>query len=406
MSETEIIITEDGIRLRLTRVGHQDASATKPPKAVLLLHGASANRRTFEVHEGGLARHLAKTFDVWLLDWRGSSIVVDDDEENRTKAPELFNFSSAAQFDIQAALSVIRGKYQVKRPIGAVGHCMGSGVLAEAIARECVTHDQVDCIVLLTLGLFYEAPLDSRMKSEERILDRLKAEMAATREFTRIDPRVQNAAGLLKSKWPRELDDLYRDWPGQVFHARDSESLGDRTELCRTAGQMCNRLSFMYGMPYYHGNLVDEIHGTAEVNPVLPEQFGSIPLHMYLHAARNIRQRHATLYRPPESANGSSTANPKDSGESETFVSDAARDNFRKLKKITLITGDRNRLWHRNSIDLMYEWLTQGRPAGRQVEKHILPKYGHQDLLWGKDAPEEVYKKIEEGLRVPYEPTI
>jgi hypothetical protein len=146
----------------------------------------------------------------------------------------------------------------------------------------------------------------------------------------------------------------------------------------------------MYGMPYYHGNLVDEIHGTSSNPPVLPvlkDQFGAIPLHMYLHAAQNIRRRHATFY---EDKNLSD----------EVFISDAARGQFSDLDKVTLITGARNRLWHRNSIDLMYEWLTQGRlRPGYRVQKHILPNYGHQDLLWGKKAPADVYEFIEKGLR-------
>ena len=150
---------------------------------------------------------------------------------------------------------------------------------------------------------------------------------------------------------------------------------------------MCNRVSFMYGMPYHHGNLVDEIHGTAEIDPVLQQQFGSIPLHMYLHAARNIRQRHATFYKDPARDNS-------------RFVDGDALNRFRNLKgKITLITGGRNRLWHRNSIDLMYEWLTQGDFGfRRRVEKHILLDYGHQDLLWGKLAPDKVYGIIRDGL--------
>jgi len=147
---------------------------------------------------------------------------------------------------------------------------------------------------------------------------------------------------------------------------------------------LCNRLSFMYGMPYQHDNLVPEIHGAVGVNPVLQEQFGAIPLDMFMHAAQNVRQGQATVYRQPD----------------KSLVSDEALRNFRALGKITLITGALNRLWHRNSIDLMYEWLIRGDSGGRErVEKHVFPTYGHQDLLWGKDAADDVFATIEAGLR-------
>ena len=81
------------------------------------------------------------------------------------------------------------------------------------------------------------------------------------------------------------------------------------------------------------------------------------------------------------------------------FLDEDARDAFRSLRKVTLITGALNRLWHRDSIDLMYEWLVRGSAAYRgRVHKHVLPGYGHQDLLWGRDASRDVWLRIREGL--------
>jgi hypothetical protein len=66
-----------------------------------------------------------------------------------------------------------------------------------------------------------------------------------------------------------------------------------------------------------------------------------------------------------------------------------------------LIAGARNRLWHRDSIDLMYEWLRSNVPAGARkpsIKKHILPDYAHLDLLWGPNAREDVYELIKDSL--------
>jgi hypothetical protein len=67
---------------------------------------------------------------------------------------------------------------------------------------------------------------------------------------------------------------------------------------------------------------------------------------------------------------------------------------------VTLITGNENQVWHRDSIDRMYEWLRRELPLSHRphVRKHVLPLYGHQDLLWGSKAAMDVYPSIEEGL--------
>jgi hypothetical protein len=71
-----------------------------------------------------------------------------------------------------------------------------------------------------------------------------------------------------------------------------------------------------------------------------------------------------------------------------------------KDRVLTLITGDLNSLWHRDSIDTMYEWLRWGRNRDqpRKLRKHVLNGFGHQDLYWGADAPEHVFPLILEGL--------
>jgi hypothetical protein len=50
----------------------------------------------------------------------------------------------------------------------------------------------------------------------------------------------------------------------------------------------------------------------------------------------------------------------------------------------------------------MYEWLFRGRKSEqpREVRKHVLAGFGHQDLHWGSKAPSEVFPRIVEGLRL------
>jgi hypothetical protein len=184
----------------------------------------------------------------------------------------------------------------------------------------------------------------------------------------------------LTFRFPLELETVYANWPGRPFHEPKSED-----EQNTPVDEMCNRLRFMYGMPYLHGRLKKEIH--ALEHPKLTKQFGGIPLHMYIHAARNIRRGHASFY--------------EGTVDNELFVSDTARDHFKVLDKVTLITGELNRLWHRNSVDLMYEWLCRGEPEfAKRVEKKVFADFGHQDLLWGNDADTCIFPTIASGLRV------
>ena len=138
----------------------------------------------------------------------------------------------------------------------------------------------------------------------------------------------------------------------------------------------------MFGMPYLPDN-IPTIHAGE-----LPKQFGYIPVQFLLHCCQNLRRGYAA----PFAGNAKTRSLTSDSS---LLRQDAFRD-----RKLTLITGDLNSLWHRDSIDTMYEWLLRGRPSDRplQLRKHVLAGYGHQDLHWGVKAPTDVFPLIVNGL--------
>lgn len=362
-----------------------DGSGRKP---VLLLHGASGNHLTFTVREGGLAGYLASCgFDPWLLDWRGSSEVVEAACKDGTLAKHKadFNFNLAASEDVPRAIATMR-ESGVALPVSALGFCMGAGVLSEAIAMGHInkTEVEVDCVVLMTLGLFYEPPLDGRLKVQDRVLESLTSERP---EVLFVDPRVADDGKGLATPWGKTLEDLYHLWPVALKTHQDPGPTTGAGEFDRV-DHMCNRLSFIYGSPYIHDNLVADVHAKDADPPLLPTLFGAVPLQMLIHGVRNIRNRRATML------------NATPGSDDDTIVSPDARERFGKLAKVTLITGALNRLWHRDSIDLMYEWLTRDAlHHATVVEKHILPHYGHQDLLWGKLSGKDVYPTIADGCR-------
>jgi hypothetical protein len=142
----------------------------------------------------------------------------------------------------------------------------------------------------------------------------------------------------------------------------------------------------MYGMPFRLAD-VEYIHNHAG----LSQQFGAMPLSIYVHCLQNLRRGWLAPFNAADN--------------SRALVGEAARRRFAN-RRVTLITGNENQVWHRECMDLMYEWLCNGKPLNNQrpgaeplVVKHVLPKYGHQDLYWSVNAARDVYPRILEGLR-------
>jgi cholesterol oxidase len=341
--------------------------------AVLLLHGVSARHETFLIPPPDPAhpdvpRNLVdwlheRGFEPWLLDWRGSGLTVDRAAEDETleRLRSTFDFDHVARFDIPAALRTIEASTR-RACTRAVGHCMGAASLAQAIASGQAPG--LEHVVLLTIGLFYEPAWDGRLKTQDHALERVRLEEP---DLLTVDPRPGK-------RWPRELEEIYGNWPD----ALRPHPGGDRSET----DEVCNRLSFMYGPIYLEENLFPELHEQR----LLLEQFGGIPLPMYLQAARNARRGWAAGF----------DANNED----VTLIGPEARAFFDGLSAITLVTGVRNQVWHRDSIDRMYEWLRRGpKRDDHRVHKEIVPDYAHQDLLWGERAHRDVFPSIEQGLR-------
>jgi len=344
-------------------------------RPVLLVHGASAGSDTFRIGETQtLVDHLlAAGFDVWTLDWRASMRCAENIYCARvapTKDPSIFTIDAAAENDVPAAIACMRGQYGVAGPIGIVGHCLGGGIVAQGIAEDVLSGDDVENVVLVALGLFYKAGIDNIVKAEDRVLE----ELLAKNQFLlhprkRWDPDVcQHDPG--DGPWDDLLEKPYEIWRATPLRHQ-----------CNVT--FCHRLSYMFGMPYAPA-LIPSIH-----DHFLPRQFGYIPVQFLLHCVQNLRRGYAAPFEP---APGRRALEPD-----RAYLN---REPF-KTRKITLITGDVNSLWHRDSIDTMYEWLRRGTKSEQpfSVDKHVLAGYAHQDLQWGTKAPADVFPRIVAGLQ-------
>lgn len=269
----EELSVPDGIPLRLYRMRNRTPPAllgpARPP--VLLLHGGGGQHDTFCIPRGkSLAEFLWRNgYEPWLLDWRASFVVTDEMGEQVGDKRHLLDLDRAAEQDVTWAIKrirEIRKKGGTRPTVHVIGHCLGAGVLAQAIASglaEKITalealHSEAEeartapigRVVLLTLGLFYLPPVDGKLKNTFRVLEDLWRTGTSL-----IDPR----ALATEETWPAAL---------RGFYEKFGVSSGAHPRLniqSNSSHVLCSRLSFMYGAPYLESNLAPEIHGLRHV---------------------------------------------------------------------------------------------------------------------------------------------
>jgi alpha/beta hydrolase fold len=349
------------IELQLQRVGTARDTAKK---AVLIVHGANSGSATFLVPDGGLAAWLArKDWDVWLLDWRGSPFVMNvrKPEPNVKDEIALFTLDQAAT-DVPRALEFVRREI-AGTPLSLLGHCIGGGITSIAIAEGWVEPFDVKSVVLSSLGLFYEAPWDGWVKAEDFILERVLANDPSS---VFVDPYAE-------TKWPPDIDKAHARWPRAW--------LPQKPDLLK-------RLSFMVGQPWFPKALDRRIDDKA-----LRRVFGRLHLGLYLHCGQSIRRGYAAPFDLTDIIDRSRLTSRRP----DPAINGYLKPQYFNNKKVTLIGGAENRLWHRDSLDLMYEWLLGEAPGGK-FAKLVFPGYGLQEVYWADDAARTAYPEIAKAL--------
>jgi hypothetical protein len=372
-----------GLKLRLRRyLGERGKAlpALDARPAVLLLHGGNSASETFLMPNGGLCRYLHDAGkDVWLLDWRGSPHIVDRLVEDQPPLGgsvraerKLFTLDHVIEEDLPAGLGELRRRLAPGRTLSVLGHCFAGGALGAGIARGVLERFEVDAFVLSTMGLFYEVPWNGWMKAEDFIIERVLHHDPECRAVSPKKPRA----------WPRDVATAFARYPRAWLPP--ASALG---------GEMLRCLTFMFGQPY----TPDALHPSIGARQ-LESQFGYMHLGLYQHAGQLVRRGYSARFDAPDvidrprapRARGAFPALPG---------SDLIPDHF-SGKRITLLCAADNQLWHRDSIDLMHEWLRgiDGSRGRVKVRKHVFPGYRIQDLYWGRDAEREVYPKIAGSL--------
>jgi len=360
--------------LRLRRVG----PARDAARHVLLLHGANTSSDGFLVPEGGLAGWLAERgWQVWLLDWRGSPRVVGGLPGGWLGGSAIeeirhYTVDAAAREDIPAALAEIRARIGPEARLSVLGHCVGGGALAIAIAQGRLEPFGVRRVVLSTLGLFYEVPWMGWIKAEDFILERVlhdEPDCGGISASARAgpDPRAW--------PWPREMERALERLPSAWLPQPGG-----------WGGEWLRRLAFMIGQPF----------APARVHPTLRREeaesiFGPLHLGLYLHLCQMVRRGFAAPFGAPDVVDRSRLRGRRSAWGVRDYLEPVP---FRRLET-TLLCAAENQVWHRDGMDLMHEWLRNG---GAASTKRVFAGANIQELLWGARAAAEVFPIIAEGL--------
>jgi cholesterol oxidase len=353
------------------------AGSKEGAPAVVLLHGGNTSGDTFLQPEGGLANYLAENeFDVWILEWRSSPHIVGPvlqrrDPLNGSVIGEcrLMNLDVAVNEELVSALSIVRRAIGVA-DLSVLGHCFGSAAVSIAVARGLLERFDVGSIVLSTLGLFVETPWNGWLKAEDFIMERV----------LHNDPQCRAINPSSDVSWPSDMKSAYEHWPNPWLPAAGN-----------AAQTLLRRLSFMFGQPYS----IERLHESLR-NDGIAQFFGPMHLGMFLHASQMVRRGFADKFDAPDSIDRASLTIHR---RVDSPLGDLNPVCFAK-KRVTLLAAGDNHLWHRDSVDLMYEWLRR-LPSGdgaQRYKKHVFPGYNLQELLWGSLARSKVFPMIRNAL--------
>lgn len=393
-----------------------------PP--VMLVHGLSAQSNTFETNERS-GHHLAgwlraAGYTVWLLDYRGTSrpsvlerfkLIDTHDAADLTAA---FRFGATARHDIGGAIREISARHG-DRPVHVVAHCVGGGLTALALALE--PDLPVGALVLSTLGLFYKVPFVREVKIWSMVGEYFRAEHGQHW----LDPWDAEEWAKSRSAY-HYLSDAERAWT-RVRLGKMSLAPPDDCETFV-------RLSFLYGEPYDPKRLprmhaeaqAYEARGSQGPLPAMRQAFGRLNLGLMVDVAENLRAGRPTadcvsalapdtpLLAEPVDAEPARRPCPHRirrgqlaDDPSVACPIDPEGDPFSPApfleRPLLLLTGRHNRLWHRDAIAAMHNWLLDRGADPARARRRILPGYAHQDLLWAEAAWDEVYPLIGETLR-------
>lgn len=305
---------------------------------VILSHGVGVSSLIFRIDtiQTNLVEYLtACGFDVWALDYRAST------EVPASRFPSTAD--DVARYDYPAAVAKVC-KVTGAESVQVVAHCYGSISFCMAMLRGL---PRVRAAVCSQVALHPIGPSLTRLKCGLYI------------------PDVLHKLGV---KSLSAYVDAHADWAARLYDTMLKLYPVPAAQRCSSA--VCHRITFMYSEAYEHARLNEATHGA------LHELFGMTNMKAFEHLARLVRAQRLV------------TAKGRD----------AYMPNLDRLRiPITFIHGAQNRCFVPESTH--QSWLLLRSANGAEgYDRVVLPRYGHSDSIFGKDAAIDVYPHIARAL--------
>ncbi|CAA0109150.1 Cholesterol oxidase [Halioglobus japonicus] len=335
----------------------------KGAQPILLLHGLAQGSEIFWTQGiTNMARYFyERNFDVWLLDYRLSNLVLPHLEDQEWSIDEI------ARFDIPLAIEAVYSATGEQK-VAIFAHCVGACSLAMAVLRDHSLSAKIHAAVTNAIHPWVMPSPGNRFRaklgnvSRDWITDDLlhpvprKSDSAVHRLIDRV------AFSLARM---REVHDDHTSYGGSAL-----------------VNGICDRMTFLYGRMWNHENLHHTTHDAFE------KMLGPSPVRVYQHLYYFTQLRRITseegeniyLQRSNIERNWNIDILFVHGGDSLVFNPHSARRSAKRLSEL---------LQQRSAHD---------KPV---IGYQIFDGYGHMDVVFGKDAYRTCFPDYLEFLRKP-----
>lgn len=346
----------DGEKIIKLWLTHYSQPGGKP---LLLLHGLAQGSQIFWTgQEQSLATYfLAQGYDVWLLDYRLSNLVLPElfrDQEFAAPEDRDWCMDEIARFDIPMAIDAVCEKTKSDK-IRVLAHCVGACTLAMAALHRPGLGDKIEAAIGNAIHPWVIASAANRFRTKfgnfyrewvpERLLDALPTKETAGALQNVIDRLAYGLARINEQEADKHMD-------------FDDDAV---------ARGICDRMTFLYGRMWNHENLTPETH-TAFAKMLGPAPAGVYQHMYYYNRLRRITDRegeNSYLQRHLIKANWTFPMLFVHGGDSRVFNPHSARRSALRL---------------RNILD------STNKALASKMHYRIFENYGHMDVIFGKNA--------------------
>jgi cholesterol oxidase len=332
--------TADGVDLLLTRYNGTKDGIQKLP--LMMVHGFSGNRLTFAIDtiDTNMAEYFyAHGYDVWLLDYRLSNLLASSTGQHTV--------DEVAQYDYPAAIEKIR-QVSGAEAVDVMAHCVGSISIFMAMMNGL---KGVRSIVSAQIASDFYASKYTQWKATLHVADILS--FFGVKSLT-------------------AYTDVHAGWTSRLYNRFLKFFAVPQAGYCNDP--TCHRMTFMFGPLYEHSQLNDATHAA------MIEMFTVANMRTYKQLTRMMRARKLL----------------------DAQGKDIYMPHLDRLKlPITFIHGEMNHVFDPKSTLTTYNNLCNAN--GTQFYKrHVIPGYGHNDCMYGKNAVVDVFPLIREQFEVFY----